>query len=283
MKTFSNLVKPYIIWLGIFVAIPMLLIIFYAFTNKGNAVVSISFTMDNFLKFFDSVYIKVLLKSLEIAFVTTTICVIIGYPIAYSIANTKPRTQTLLMLLITIPMWINTLVKTYAWISVLSDNGIINSILIKLGLQPITMMYTDFSVILGMVYNFLPFMILEIYTALAKMDHALIDASSDLGANKVQTFEKVIFPLSLSGVISGITLVFLPSVSTFVIPKLLGGGQYMLIGNLIENQFITVGEWNFGSAISLIMAIIILIGMYFARKFDQDNKESSKQREIKHA
>jgi len=271
------------VWIGIFVVIPMLLIIFYAFTNKGNTVVSIAFTMDNFLKFFDSVYIKVLLKSLEIAFITTTICVIIGYPIAYSIANTKPRTQTLLMLLITIPMWINTLVKTYAWISVLSDNGIINSILVKLGLQPITLMYTDFSVILGMVYNFLPFMILEIYTALAKMDHALIDASSDLGANKVQTFEKVIFPLSLSGVISGITLVFLPSVSTFVIPKLLGGGQYMLIGNLIENQFITVGEWNFGSAISLIMAIIILIGMYFARRFDQDNKDSSKQREIKHA
>lgn len=283
MKTFSNLVKPYMIWIGVFVVIPMLLIIFYAFTNKGNTVVSIAFTMDNFLKFFDSVYIKVLLKSLEIALITTTICVIIGYPIAYSIANTKSRTQTLLMLLITIPMWINTLVKTYAWISVLSDNGIINSILIKLGLQPITMMYTDFSVILGMVYNFLPFMILEIYTALAKMDHALIDASSDLGANKVQTFEKIIFPLSLSGVISGITLVFLPSVSTFVIPKLLGGGQYMLIGNLIENQFITVGEWNFGSAISLIMAIIILIGMYFARKFDQDGKDSNKQKEIKHA
>ncbi|MEA5027096.1 MAG: ABC transporter permease [Erysipelotrichaceae bacterium] len=283
MKMFRNLVKPYLVWLGIFVVIPMLLITFYAFTTQGNSVITVQFTLSNFLKFFDSVYIKVLVKSLEIALITTIVCIILGYPIAYCIANTKPRTQTLLMLLITIPMWINTLVKTYAWISVLSDNGLINTLLIRLGLTPITMMYTDFAVILGMVYNFLPFMILEIYTALAKLDHALIDASSDLGANKAQTFEKVIFPLSLSGVISGITLVFLPSVSTFVIPKLLGGGQYMLIGNLIENQFITVGEWNFGSAISLIMACIILVSMYFTRRFDQENRENSKQREVKHA
>ncbi len=281
MKTFANLVKPYMVWMGAFIVIPMLLILFYAFTVRGNNVITVQFTFDNFLKFFDSVYIKVLIKSLQVAFITTIISIIVGYPIAYSIASAKPKMQTLLMLLITIPMWINTLVKTYAWISVLSDNGIINSFLAKIGLAPVTLMYTDFAVILGMVYNFLPFMILEIYTALAKLDRALIDASSDLGANKLQTFQRVVFPLSLSGVISGITLVFLPSVSTFVIPKLLGGGQYMLIGNLIENQFITVGEWNFGSAISLIMASIILISMYFTRKVDQD--DNGKQKEVKHA
>ncbi|MEA5017864.1 MAG: ABC transporter permease [Erysipelotrichaceae bacterium] len=281
MKTFANLVKPYMVWMGAFIVIPMLLILFYAFTIRGNNVITVQFTFDNFLKFFDSVYIKVLIKSLQVAFITTIISIIVGYPIAYSIASAKPKMQTLLMLLITIPMWINTLVKTYAWISVLSDNGIINSFLVKIGLAPVTLMYTDFAVILGMVYNFLPFMILEIYTALAKLDRALIDASSDLGANKLQTFQRVVFPLSLSGVISGITLVFLPSVSTFVIPKLLGGGQYMLIGNLIENQFITVGEWNFGSAISLIMASIILISMYFTRKVDQD--DNGKQKEVKHA
>ncbi len=281
MKTFANLVKPYMVWMGAFIVIPMLLILFYAFTIRGNNVITVQFTFDNFLKFFDSVYIKVLIKSLQVAFITTIISIIVGYPIAYSIASAKPKMQTLLMLLITIPMWINTLVKTYAWISVLSDNGIINSFLAKIGLAPVTLMYTDFAVILGMVYNFLPFMILEIYTALAKLDRALIDASSDLGANKLQTFQRVVFPLSLSGVISGITLVFLPSVSTFVIPKLLGGGQYMLIGNLIENQFITVGEWNFGSAISLIMASIILISMYFTRKVDQD--DNGKQKEVKHA
>lgn len=283
MSTFRNLVKPYMLWMGIFIIIPMLLIVFYAFTTKGNDVITVKFTMDNFLKFFDSVYIKVLLKSLNIALITTVVCIILGYPVAYIIANTKQKTQTLLMLLITIPMWINTLVKTYAWISVLSDNGIVNSFLAKLGLAPITMMYTDFAVTLGMVYNFLPFMILEIYTALAKLDRSLIDAGNDLGANKLQIFQKIVFPLSLSGVISGITLVFLPSVSTFVIPKLLGGGQYMLIGNLIENQFITVGEWNFGSAISLIMACIILISMYFTRKFDQDKSENGNKKEVKHA
>ena len=283
MSAFRNLVKPYMLWMGIFIVIPMLLIVFYAFTTEGNSVITVKFTLDNFFKFFDSVYIKVLIKSLQIAFVTTIVCIIVGYPISYVIANTSSKVQTLLMLLITIPMWINTLVKTYAWISVLSDNGIVNSLLVKFGLAPINMMYTDFAVILGMVYNFLPFMILEIYTALAKMDKGLIDASSDLGANKVQTFQKIIFPLSLSGVISGITLVFLPSVSTFVIPKLLGGGQYMLIGNLIENQFITVGEWNFGSAISLIMAMIILISMYFTRKFDQDKVENGNKKEVKHA
>ncbi|MDR1795700.1 MAG: ABC transporter permease [Erysipelotrichaceae bacterium] len=270
MKGFRSLVRPYIVFGFIFIVIPMVLIVLYAFTKSGNSVLTFQFTFDNFKKFFDPVFVKVLGKSLEIAIMTTVICVLIGYPIAYAISKLKENTQTFLIVVITVPMWINMLVRTYAWISLISDNGIINSILVAIGLSPVKIMYTDFAVTLGMVYNFLPFMILQIHSSLTRMDYSLIEASYDLGANRTQTFRKVVFPLSLSGVISGITLVFLPAVSTFVIPKLLGGGSYVLIGNLIENQFITVGEWNFGSAISLIMAVIIMISMWVTRKFDQD-------------
>ena len=270
MKVFGNLVKPYLAWMSAFIVVPMLLIVLYAFTKHGNSVMAFQFTLDNFGKFFDPVFIRVMLKSMQVAIITTAVCIVIGYPIAYIIANVNERLQTLLMLLVTIPMWINMLVRTYAWISILSDSGLINSFLAMINVGPIKMMYTDFAVILGMVYNFLPFMILSIYTSLAKMDKALINASYDLGANQRQTFMKVTFPLSLPGVISGVTLVFLPAVSTFIIPKFLGGGQYMLIGNLIENQFITVGEWNFGSAISLIMAMIIMLSMYLTRRMDKD-------------
>jgi len=275
MKGYASLVKPYIFWMSLFIVVPMLLIVLYAFTEHGNALMAFRFTLDNFLRFFDPVFIKVLFKSLEVALITTLLCILIGYPIAYIISNASERSQTLLILLITLPMWINMLVRTYAWISILSDGGILNSIFEFMGLQPIKMMYTDFAVMLGMVYNFLPFMIISIYTVLAKLDRALIHASHDLGANPVQTFLRIVLPLSMPGVISGITLVFLPAVSTFVIPKFLGGGQYMLIGNLIENQFITVGEWNFGSAISLIMAMIIMGSMILTRKIDRDASDTA--------
>lgn len=172
------------------------------------------------------------------------------------------------------------LVRTYAWIGILSENGLINSFLAWLGLPTLNLMYTDFAVILGMVYNFLPFMILSIYTVLAKLDKALIQASYDLGANKFQTFTKIILPLSVPGIISGITLVFLPAVSTFVIPKFLGGGNYVLIGNLIETQFITVGQWNFGSAISMIMASVIMLSMFITKRFDQDIEEIQSRKEV---
>ncbi len=275
MKGYASLVKPYILWMSLFIVVPMLLIVLYAFTEHGNALMAFRFTLDNFMRFFDPVFIKVLFKSLEVALITTVLCIIIGYPIAYIISNTSEKSQTLLILLITLPMWINMLVRTYAWISILSDGGILNSLLSFFGIAPIKMMYTDFAVMLGMVYNFLPFMIISIYTVLAKLDRALIHASHDLGANPIQTFLRIVLPLSMPGVISGITLVFLPAVSTFVIPKFLGGGQYMLIGNLIENQFITVGEWNFGSAISLIMAIIIMGSMILTRKIDKDASDTA--------
>ena len=177
----------------------------------------------------------------------------------------------MLVLCITLPTWINALVRTYAWIGILSEGGIIQTILGFLGLKDVELLYTEGAVLLGMVYNFLPFMILQINTSLCKMDHSLLAAAADLGANRAQTFRRVTLPLSLPGVINGITLVFLPAVSSFFIPKLLGGGQYFLIGNLIENQFITVGEWNFGSAISMIMAIVMMLTMMAVRAIEKKN------------
>ena len=196
-----------------------------------------------------------------------------GYPLAYMIARFSEKVQSVLILVVTIPMWINMLLRTYAWISLLSDNGIINSFLVSLGFEPVTMMYTDFAVAVGLVCDFLPFMVIPIHTSLSKIDKSLIEAAYDLGANRVQTFFRVVFKLSLPGVINGVIMTFLLAISSFVIPKLLGGGQYMLIGNLIENQFISVGDWNFGSAISLLLAVVILFLIRLMKKMDPDETE----------
>lgn len=270
MKSFKSMVYPYIIWSAIMIALPMLMIIMYAFTKEGNSVMSIRFTLDNFAYFFeDRVFLDVLRRSLIIAVITTVICVLIGYPTAYAIAKLKPRSQVIMVLMITLPTWINMLVRTYAWRGILDKSGLVNTVLGLFGIAPVKLLETSFAVVLGMVYNFIPFMILQIYTALSKMDASYLEAADDLGANRVQAFFKVTLPLSVPGIISGITLVFLPAVSSFFIPKLLGGGQYVLIGNVIENQFLTTGKWGFGSAISLIMAIIIIIAMYVARRIDR--------------
>lgn len=270
MRGFRSMLYPYVVWSFIMIVIPMLMIVVYAFTKEGNSVTNILFTLDNFKSFFnDTVFIEVLERSIFIAVITTVLCILLGYPVAYVIAKLKPASQVTAVLMITLPTWINMLVRTYAWRGILDKNGLINSILGLFGIGPIKMLETGFAVILGMVYNFIPFMILQIYNSLSKMDPSYLEAAADLGANKVKTFFKVTLPLSLPGIISGITLVFLPAVSSFFIPKLLGGGQYMLIGNVIENQFLTTGKWGFGSAISMVMAVIILIAMYIARHIDK--------------
>ena len=267
MKKFSQLSIPYIVWSIIMLLLPMVLIGFYSLTDGGNSIVNFKFTLEHFIKFFtDPDFLLILWRSFVIAVKTTIICLLLGYPVAYFIARSNEKLQSILVLSITIPMWINALVRTYAWIGLLSDGGIIQQILAFFGFHDVQLLYTEGAVLLGMVYNFLPFMILQINTALCKMDNSLLEASADLGANPLQTFLRVTFPLSVPGVINGITLVFLPAVSSFFIPKLLGGGQYFLIGNMIENQFITVGEWNFGSAISMIMAIIMMLMMMAVRK-----------------
>ena len=272
MKKFLQLAIPYIVWAVLMLVLPMALIFLYSITEPGNSIISFSITLDQYIKFFtDKDFLLILWRSLAIAVKTTIICLLLGYPIAYYIARTKEKTQNMLILCITIPMWINMLVRTYAWIGLLSDGGLIQKILSLVGLGHIKLLYTEGAVLLGMVYNFLPFMILQIQTSLCKMDTSLLEASADLGASPAQTFRRITLPLSLPGVINGITLVFLPAVSSFFIPKLLGGGQYFLIGNMIENQFITVGEWNFGSAISMIMAVIMMLLMMAVRKTEKRN------------
>lgn len=273
MKKFSHLAIPYIVWAALMLVLPMLLIGLYSFTEHGNSIISFSLTLDHYVKFFtDPDFLLILWRSIWIALKTTIICLLLGYPVAYMIARSSERVQSILVLCITLPTWINALVRTYAWIGLLSDGGLIQQILQFLGFGQVELLHTEAAVLLGMVYNFVPFMILQINTSLCKMDHSLLEASADLGATPLQTFMRVTFPLSLPGVINGITLVFLPAISSFFIPKLLGGGQYFLIGNLIENQFITVGEWNFGSAISVIMAGIMMLMMMAVRKVELRNR-----------
>ena len=260
MKRFSQLAIPYIVWAAMMLVLPMLLIALYSVTEHGNSIISFSVTLDHYARFFtDPDFLIILWRSLVIAFKTTLICLLIGYPVAYYIANSSERVQ-------------NLLVRTYAWIGILSEGGLVQQLLGLIGLGDVELLYTEGAVLLGMVYNFVPFMILQINTSLCKMDHSLLEASADLGANPVQAFLRVTLPLSLPGVINGITLVFLPAVSAFFIPKLLGGGQYFLIGNVIENQFITVGEWNFGSAISMIMAAVMMLLMLAVRKVEARNQ-----------
>ncbi len=273
MKRFSQLVIPYIAWAVMMLILPMGLIALYSFTKQGNTIVSFTFTLEHYAKFFtDPDFLIVLWRSLLIAFKTTVICLLLGYPVAFFISRSSEKLQNILVLAITIPMWINMLVRTYAWIGLLSEGGLIQRLLGFFGITRGELLYTEGAVLLGMVYNFLPFMVLQINTSLCKMDHSLLEASADLGANARQTFVRVTLPMSLPGVINGITLVFLPAVSSFFIPKLLGGGQYFLIGNLIENQFITVGEWNFGSAISMIMAAVMMLLMMLVRKAEIHNR-----------
>ena len=250
---------PYILWIALFIVAPMIMILLYALTKDGgNRTLIFQFTFDNFSRFFsDPTFMRVLWTSLRIAFLTTVFCILIGYPAALFIANLSERAQTMMVLLLTLPMWINMLLKTYAW----------RGILMNFDLE------SEIKVFIGMVYDFLPYMIIQIHTAIAKLDPELLTASYDLGANKWKSFLKVTLPLSVPGIISGVTLVFLPAVSSFVIPKLLGGGNYVLIGTLIENYFLVAGDWNFGSAISLIMALIIIAAMYFTRKIDRAAEE----------
>ena len=268
MKQYKHLIKPYIIWAAALIVVPLIMIVLYAFTEEGNSVLTFSFTLENFAKFAESTYVNVIVKSFRLGIFTTVLCLLLGYPLAFIISRCSEKSQAFLILLVTIPEWINMLLRTYAWMNLLSDNGIINNLLEMLGMKPVSMMYTDFSVIVGLVCNFMPCMIIPIYTSLSKMDKSLIEAAYDLGANRFQTFHKVIWKLSIPGVLNGIMMVFLLSVSTFVIPKLLGGGQYMLIGNLIETQFFSVGDWNFGSAISMILAVIIILFMRLMKKMD---------------
>ncbi|MEG1483683.1 MULTISPECIES: ABC transporter permease [Clostridia] len=268
-KNKSFLAYPYIIWSALFIVIPLILVLFFSFTiEDGNKMV---FSLENYQRLINPIYLKVFLRSIILAGTSTVICLLVGYPVAYIISKAHISKRNTLILLFILPMWMNFLLRTYAWVAILGKNGILNSFLGLFGVEPVTLLYTNFAILLGMVYNFLPFMVLPIYTSLSKMDNDLINAAKDLGANSFQVFTKVIFPLSVPGVISGITMVFMPAVTTFAISRLLGGGKFMLLGDLIEQQFTVVGDWNFGSAISIFMMIVILISMAVMSRFEDDS------------
>ena len=284
---------PYGLWIVVFTLIPLLLIGYYAFTDRAGA-----FTLDNFKTFWDSNYemhkqlidlgvspadlgiargnvnVDTLVYSLWMAFLCTLVCLVTGYPAALFMADRSFKLGSTLVILFIIPMWMNFLLRTIAWMSLLEDNGLINTLLATLGLPKMKLMYNSQAVLLGMIYNYLPFMVFPIYNSLAKQDRRLSEAAQDLGADSRLTFLRVTLPLSLPGVVSGITMVFMPSVTTFFIPRVLGGGNTEMFGDLIERTFLSADNWNVGSALSLIMMVLILMSLTLLRKADPEGEGS---------
>ncbi|TCT14626.1 spermidine/putrescine transport system permease protein [Natranaerovirga pectinivora] len=261
---------PYILWIIVFTIVPIGAIFYYGLTV--NTPEGLSFTFENIFKITEQVNWKSLRLASWLAFLSTVLCLLLAYPLALILAKNKVGRNSFILFIFVLPMWMNFLLRTYAWLTLLENNGVINSILRALHLPTIHIINTQNAVVLGMVYNFLPFMILPIYNVLVKIDSSLIEAAEDLGANKFQTFFKVIFPLSLPGVISGITMVFVPSVTTFVISNLLGGGKVLLIGNVIENQFKYTNNWHVGSGLSLVLMIFIFISMAVITRYDKNTE-----------
>ncbi len=274
----KSLSYPHLLWMVLFVIAPMFLIFFYAFTvaNDGG---KLYFTLDNFAKFFEPLYIKILLNSVWIAFLSVVFCILLGYPVAKIIADrdrvrmAKGKKATGLLMLFVMPMWMNVMLRLYAWLTILQPNGILNKFLSLVGIPGINIMYTQTAVVLGTVYDFIPFMILPIYSVLIKIDDSVIEAAKDLGANRVRVFLKVVLPLSLPGVVSGITMVFLPALTSFYISDFFSGGQFMLIGNLIEKNFKNPTGRNFGSALSIILMIFAFLSMYVMKLFNKSNRQ----------
>lgn len=282
MKTnrLSRFAIPYVIWMALFVVAPIIMVVIYAFSASVGG-----FTLDNFARM--GTYTLVFTRSFKLALIATAICVLIGYPVSYMMSKEGPRFQRLAMVLIMLPMWMNFLLRTYSWMAILENNGLLNQLFRKIGVIALynsifgtdisffRMINTQGAVVLGMVYNYLPFMILPIYSVIVKLDRNLIEAARDLGANSVQVFRRVILPLSLPGVLSGITMVFVPSVSTFAISTMLGGGTEMLLGDLIERQFLG-GAYNpqLGAAISLVMMIIVVICMAVMNRFGEGEEQA---------
>ena len=268
MKKYLNI---YLVWAGVFIILPLVLILLYSFNGSGSiAFDNFSFSLKNYSRFFEPIYLKMLGITLLISFLATLGCLIIGYPVAYIISRMDEAVASSLIFVFIMPMWINLLLRTYGWITLLGRNGVLNRFLASLGAETLGIMYTPTAVILGMIYEFLPFMVIQIYNALKKVDKNLIDAALDLGADMKTVFKKVIFPLSLPGVYTGIIMVFIPAISTFVVSNLLGGQKVYMIGNLIDQQFTFTGDWGFGSATAIILMLILFLALFIQRRFGRD-------------
>ena len=259
---FRHAALPYMIWSSVFVLVPLGLVAIFAFTTGDGA-----FTIDNIARV--SNYTPVFMRSVWLAILATAICLAIGYPLAYLMSRMNGVRQRTMVMLIMLPMWINFLLRTYAWMTLLENNGVINSLLRLVGLGPVRMINTQGAVVLGMIYNYLPFMILPLYSIMTKIDDRVIEAAQDLGANPFQVFSRVIFPLSVPGISTGVTMVFVPAISTFIISRMLGGGSNMLIGDLIDAQFFVYSyNPNLGAAISMVLMVFILLVMSIFNQFD---------------
>ena len=258
--------SPHVLWAVLFIIAPLLFVAYYAFTDsEGN------FTFSNIFELAQASYMEIFLRSLCFAFLATVICLIIAYPIAYFMSKASPKMQRILVMLVMLPQWLNFLIRTYSWMAILEDTGIINGILDKIGVDPVHMINTSGAVILGMVYNYLPYMIIPIHSVMSKIDTRYLEAASDLGCSPLRVMTRVVFPLSLSGVISGVTMVFVPSISTFYISQKLGGGNFDLIGDTIERQFQSAYNYNLGAAMSLVLMVIILISMAIMNKYSGED------------
>ena len=270
---------PYVIWMALFVVIPIVIMAVYAFTVADPATNATQASLDNFTGM--GVYLSVFLRSFWLAILATLVCLLVGYPVSYWMAKEGPRFQRVAMALIMLPMWMNFLLRTYSWMSILENNGLLNQLfravglLDLLGVDHIQMIGTSGAVVLGMVYNYLPFMILPIYSVIVKLDGSLLEAARDLGADSARVFSKVIFPLSLPGILSGVTMVFVPSVSTFAISNLLGGGNQMMLGDLIELQFLG-GAYNphLGAAVSMVMMAVVVVCMVVMNHFGEGEEQA---------
>lgn len=255
---------PHTLWCVLFILAPLAFVAYYAFTDEGG-----SFTLANINEVFSPAYLAILERSLLFALYATVICLVLAYPLAYAISRMRERNQTLMIMMLMLPMWINLLIRTYSLKILLESNGIVNTLLEAIGLGPVQMLGTDFAIVLGLVYNYLPYMVLPIYSVMTKIDRRLIEAAGDLGCNGWQTMLRVIFPLSISGVISGVTMVFVPSISTFFISKSLSDGRIKLIGDIIEQQISlhNVAAYEIGSALSFVLMIFIIISLFITNRF----------------
>lgn len=271
-------ITPVSVWMTLLFAIPLMLILVVSFMSRSSfGGIQMPLTIDNYIRFFDPLYLKILWISCVLAFITTAFCLLLGYPFAYIIARSPEKWRNLLLMLIIVPFWTNSLIRTYAWIVLLRTEGVINTVLLKLGLidAPLTLLYNETAVVIGLVYTMLPFMILPLYASIEKLDKGYLEAAADLGAKPMTTFWKVTFPLTLPGIVAGAILVFIPSLGLFFIPDLMGGSKAVLIGNLIKNQFLTARDWPFGSAASIILMVLTLlvILLYLRISNDKSGKE----------
>ncbi len=262
--------SPYIAWAVIFIIVPLCMVFYYGLTDKTG-----TFTLENVTEIMSAEHAKALWLSLGLSLISTVICFFIAYPLAMILANMNVNQHSFIVLIFILPMWMNFLLRTLAWQTLLEKTGVINNVLAILHLPSLNIINTPYAIVLGMVYNFLPFMVLPLYNALVKIDPNVINAAKDLGAGKLQTFFKITFPLSVPGVISGITMVFIPALTTFVISNLLGGSKILLIGNVIEESFTQAGNWHLGSGLSIVLMIFIIVNMVASAIFDKDGEGSA--------